>query len=151
MPVFQSSQTFPRPVADVFDFFCQPANLLRVSPPELHMRLIEAPPRIQLGSRVTLEGRRYGVPQRIVSEVVVFEPHDVFADDQREGPFRKWLHHHRFEAVPGGTRVADQIEFEPPGGILGLMLNAAAIERDLDWLFEYRRQKLREILGDPPA
>lgn len=150
MPVFQVSLTLPLPVAEVFDFFSQPANLLRITPAEMHMRLIEAPTRIQLGSRVTLEARRHGVSQRIVSEVVVFEPHAAFADEQREGPFRKWLHQHRFEAVAGGSRVIDRIDFEPPGGILGLMLNAAAIERDLKWLFDHRSQKLREILGDPP-
>jgi ligand-binding SRPBCC domain-containing protein len=148
MPVFQAMQSFPRPLVEVFDFFCQPINLTRISPPDLQMRLLEAPLRIQLGSRITLLGRRWGVPQRLVSEVILFEPHTAFTDEQREGPFRKWVHVHRFEVVSGGTRVVDRVEFEPPGGILGLMVNAAAIERELNWLYEYRSQKLREILGE---
>jgi ligand-binding SRPBCC domain-containing protein len=148
MPVFNATQLFPRPLVEVFDFFCQPINLTRISPPDLQMRLVEAPPRIQLGSRITLLGRRWGVPQRLVSQVILFQPNTAFTDEQCEGPFRKWTHVHRFEIVPGGTRVVDRIEFEPPGGILGLMVNAAAIDRDLKWLYEYRSQKLREILGE---
>ncbi len=147
MPVFQSSQTFPRPPEEVFAFFRRPANLLQVSPPELHMRLEEGPEELSLGARFKVRGRRWGVPQRIVSEVTVFEPNVTFRDVQVEGPFRKWEHTHRFETVPGGTLATDVIEFEPPGGILGLVLTAGMIERDLKWAFEYRTKKLAELLG----
>ncbi len=112
------------------------------------MRLLEAPPRIQLGSRVTLEGRRWGISQRIVSEIVLFDANRAFTDEQRQGPFGKWRHSHLFEAVPGGTRVSDRIEYEPPSGVLGLVLNAAAIGRDLNWMYGYRGERLREILGE---
>lgn len=147
MPSFQASQTFPKPIAEVFGFFVQPINLTRISPPDLHMKVLEAPARIQLGSRITVLGKRYGVPQRIVSEVVAFEADQFFADEQREGPFKKWLHWHLFELVAGGTQVTDRIEFEPPGGLMGLMMNAQVIERDLKAIYEFRSQKLREILG----
>jgi ligand-binding SRPBCC domain-containing protein len=92
-----------------------------------------------------------GIPQRLESEVTVFEPDVLFADEQRAGPFRKWVHSHRFEAVDGGTRVRDEIEFEPPGGLLGLVVTAAFIQRDLERAFAYRRQKLEELLGPRPA
>lgn len=147
MPIFQSEQTFPLPVEEVFAFFVRPANLLRVSPPELGMRLVEGPEVLGPGARLVAEARRWGIPQRLVSEVVAFEPNVSFTDVQREGPFRKWTHTHRFEAVPGGTRVTDVIEFEPPGGLLGLVATASAIERDLRRVFEYRRQELAKLLG----
>jgi ligand-binding SRPBCC domain-containing protein len=139
---------FARPVAEVFDFFAQPANLVRVSPPELHMRLVEGPERLALGSRITLKGRRWGIPHRVVSEVTAFEPGVRFVDEQRRGPFARWVHSHRFEAVPEGTLVHDQIEFEPPGGVLGLLITARRIESELAAIFAYREKKLRELLGD---
>src|SRR5258708_20377055 len=105
MPVFEASHEFPRPVAEVFAFFRDPANLVRISPPELHMRLVEGPPLIELGSRVVLKGRRWGIPQRVVSEITAFDPPVVFADTQVEGPFGKCVHTHRLEAVPEGTRL----------------------------------------------
>jgi ligand-binding SRPBCC domain-containing protein len=148
MPVFEAELNYSREVQEVFDFFRQPANLVRVSPPELNMRLAEGPERLELGSRITLLGRRWGVPQRVVSEVTAYELDVVFVDEQREGPFRKWVHTLRFEAIPGGTRVMDRIEYEPPGGMLGMVVTATAIERDLLWVFAFRSGKLKEILGD---
>jgi ligand-binding SRPBCC domain-containing protein len=147
MPVFQSTQVFPRSVEEVFAFFRDPANLVRVSPPELQLRLVEGPERLQLGSVLVLQGRRWGIPQRVVSEVTAFEPNVSFTDVQRQGPFRKWQHTHRFEAVPEGTRVTDVIEFEPPGGLLGLVVTAAWIEADLKGIFEYRTKELAKLLG----
>jgi ligand-binding SRPBCC domain-containing protein len=148
MPVFTSEQTLPRPVSEVFDFFCRPDNLVLVSPPELHMRLVAGPERLQLGSRITLEGRRWGMSQQIVSEVIEFEPDVGFIDTQRQGPFKKWVHRHNFRAVPEGTRLNDYLEFEPPGGVVGLVMNARAVQRDLEWVFAYRAQKLEELLGN---
>ena len=147
MPVFESSQTFPKPLQEVFDFFRRPANLVVVSPPELHMRLDEGPEVLQLGSRVVLRGRRWGVPQRVASEVTAFESGVSFTDAQVEGPFGKWVHTHHFEAVDGGTLVKDHIEYEPPGGLLGLVVTAGLIERDLRWIFAFRAKKLAELLG----
>jgi crotonobetainyl-CoA:carnitine CoA-transferase CaiB-like acyl-CoA transferase len=73
------------------------------------MRLVEGPPQLQLGARVVLQGRRWGIPQRVVSEVTAWDPPTSFTDAQVEGPFRRWVHTHSFEAVPEGTRVLDEI------------------------------------------
>jgi ligand-binding SRPBCC domain-containing protein len=147
MPVFEASQDLPRPVAEVFAFFRDPANLATVSPPELHLRLVEGPAELALGARLVLRGRRWGVPQRVVSEVTAFEPPVTFTDAQIEGPFRKWVHTHTFEEVPGGTRLTDRIEYEASGGLLGLVVTTATIARDLQWVFEYRTKKLAALLG----
>jgi ligand-binding SRPBCC domain-containing protein len=151
VPTFDASLCFPRPLAQVFEFFRDPANLVRVSPPQLHMRLVQGPERIAMGSRLVFRGRRWGIPQRVVSEVTAFEPNVTFTDEQREGPFRRWVHVHRFEAVPPVTRVTDHIDYEPPGGVLGLVMTGAMIERDLEWIFAYRTDKLKELLGDASA
>lgn len=148
MPTFEATQTFPRPVAEVFDFFRRPANLVRVSPPELHMTVEEGPELLELGSQLAIKGRRWGLPQRVVSRVTEFEPEARFVDEQAEGPFRRWKHTHRFEALPdGGTRVTDVIDFEPPGGMLGLVVTAGFIEKDLKWVFAHRQERLKELLG----
>ena len=147
MAQFEKTMTFSRPLAEVFDFFLQPANLLRVSPPELHMELVEGPERLQLGAVVTLKGRRWGLSQRVVSEVIAFEPNVLFIDQQRQGPFRQWKHTHRFAALAEGTQVQDTIEFEPPGGLLGLLVTENFIRRDLEKVFAYRAEKLRQILS----
>jgi ligand-binding SRPBCC domain-containing protein len=148
MPRFEATQTISRPVAEVFDFFRQPVNLVRISPPELHMQVAEGPQRIELGSRVVLKGRRWGFPQRVVSVIVEFFMDAKFVDEQVEGPFRRWRHTHGFEALDNAsTLISDSIEFEPPGGALGLLVSARFVEKDLRWIFEYRQQKLIELFG----
>src|SRR5579884_1561154 len=92
MPHFEDELVVPRPLPEVFDFFLDAHNLTRVSPPELHLRVVQAPPRLQLGSVVEARGRRWGVPQRIVSEVTALEPNVSFVDEQRHGPFGKFVH-----------------------------------------------------------
>jgi len=121
MPRFETSQDFAFPLGRVFDVFTRPGNLARVMPPELHLRVIEAPERLEQGSRVTVQARRWGLGQRVTSEVTAFEAGVLFVQEQVSGPFRRWVHRHDFKALPdGGTRVSEAIDFEPPGGVLGL-------------------------------
>jgi ligand-binding SRPBCC domain-containing protein len=145
--VFEASQVIPRQVEEVFAFFRTLANLVQMSPPQLHLRLVEGPALIELGARIVLQGRRWGLPQRMVSEITAFEAGVSFTDTQIEGPFRRWVHRHSFEAVPEGTRVRDHIEYEPPGGLLGLIVRAGMIESDLKWLFDYRQKKAAALLS----
>ncbi len=147
MPVFEDTIDLPRPVAEVFAFFADPRNLERVSPPDLNLRVVEGPERLFQGARVVVMGRRWGVPHRIVSEITAFTPDQSFTDTQVEGVFRRWVHAHRFEEVPGGTRVSDRIDYEPPGGMIGLVLTPAFLEQDLKRMHTYRAEKLRELFG----
>jgi ligand-binding SRPBCC domain-containing protein len=147
MPVFESVQAFPKPAAAIFDFFRQTANLIRVSPPELHMTLAEGPALIELGSRIVLQARRWGIPQRMVSQITAYQANVSFEDTQVQGPFKRWVHTHLLEEVTGGTRVVDRVVYDPPGGLLGLVMTAGAIERELSWVFDYRRKVLAELLG----
>src|SRR5947199_222408 len=49
VPVFEASQVVRCPVEEAFAFFRDPANLVRASPPELNMRLVEGPAQLHLG------------------------------------------------------------------------------------------------------
>jgi ligand-binding SRPBCC domain-containing protein len=71
-----------------------------------------------------------------------------FLEEQKEGAFRKWVHSHQFEATANaGTHVVDEIDYEPPGGMLGLLLTAGAVERELNEFFRYRNEQLTGTLG----
>jgi ligand-binding SRPBCC domain-containing protein len=149
MPRFEMVEDLSAPLSRVFDFFSRPANLLKISPPELHFELLSAPEQLALGARIMLQTRRWGVSQRIVSEITVWEPQTYFVDEQQQGPFKKWTHSHAFKALPDAqTRVTDTIEYEPPGGMLGFLITARAVEHELKRVFEYRRAKLVQLLND---
>jgi ligand-binding SRPBCC domain-containing protein len=147
MPIFERVMHFPHSEEEMFDFFCRPANLIKLSPPDLHLQLVDGPERIELGSRITFKGRRLGVPQTFVSEIKAFVPNVMFMDVMLKGPFRKWEHTHGFLAADGGTSVADRIDYEPPGGLLGLVATPSLVARDLEKIFTYRVKRLEEIMG----
>jgi ligand-binding SRPBCC domain-containing protein len=147
MPVFETTTLLPCPPSRVFEFLCRAANLAVVTPPEYHARLVEAPERLQIGARIVLVMGRWGFSQRITSEVTALEENTLLVDEQRDGVFRKWIHTHRLEAIPEGTRMIDRIEFEPPGGMLGFVLTASAIEEELGEVFAYRAQRFKELLS----
>ena len=150
MPHFEMAEELSAPLTRVFDFFSRPAKLIEISPPELHFKLLSAPEQLTLGARIVLQGRRWGLSQRLVSEVTVWEPETWFVDEQREGPFKKWVHMHNFEALPsGGTRVTDRIDYETPGGMLGFVLTSKVIEHELKWIYTYRREKLTQLFNAP--
>jgi ligand-binding SRPBCC domain-containing protein len=146
MPRFEHTMTLSRPPADVFDFLRCPANLIEVTPPEFNMRLVEGPDRLELGSRIVLQGRRWGFSQRVVSRVTALEPCRLMVDEQIEGIFKKFIHTHRLVEIAGGTRMDDEVEFEAPGGMIGFLLTAETLQAELEDLFAYRTQKFKELL-----
>jgi ligand-binding SRPBCC domain-containing protein len=147
MPLLEAQLVLPRPVEEVFDFFCRPAHWVELAPPDLHMTLVEEPERVELGSLVRVKVSRWGLAQHLAGEVTALEPNARFVEEQRDGPFRRWAHSHLFEAVTGGMRLTERVEYEPPGGALGLLMNAALIGRELEEMFAYRRRKLEERFG----
>lgn len=66
-------------------------------------------------------------------------PGQEFADEQVDGPFAWWRHHHRFEALgPGRSSMRDRVEYLPPFGEAGAILGGGYIGRELERTFRYR-------------
>ena len=135
----------PRPLAEVFPFFADARNLERLTPPWLRFEVL-TPGRIEMrrGTTIDYRLRLRGVPVRWRSEITAWEPPVRFVDEQRRGPYRLWVHEHRFEERAGGTLAGDHVRYAVPGGRL---VDRLVVRRDLDRIFEYRRDVLREIFG----
>lgn len=145
MPEFESSVDLPCTAAQLFDFLIRPANLPKVSPKELQIQLIEAPAVIELGSRITVVGRRWGIAQQMTTEVVAFETEHLLTDEQRTGPFRSFRHTRIIDPLGESVRLMERIEFEPPGGLVGLFLSASRIREGLAELAGYRNRVMSDI------
>jgi ligand-binding SRPBCC domain-containing protein len=144
--VFEAMMELRCSAEALFDFLSRPANLPKISPPDWQLQLLEGPEVCRLGSRIVLQTRRGGMPQRIVSEITAFEPQALLVDEMREGPFRKLIQSRALQANGESVAMTDRIEFEPPRGLLGLVLTAQRIEKDLAALHEYRKQRFQELL-----
>jgi len=142
--VLEAVQHFPGAPEDVFPFFADAGNLERITPPWLRFRIVAAPDALGLGSLIDYRLRIRGLPVRWRTEITAFEPPHRFVDDQLRGPYRWWRHEHLFEAVEDGTRAVDRVDYAPTGGRL---VNRLLVQRDLERIFAYRQQVLRDVLG----
>ena len=88
--------------------------------------------------------RRAGLTQHLLTEITALES-DHIIETQRQGPLANFIHTTRFETTAAGTRIIDEIDFAPPGGLLGLALTAARIEADLAASFAVRDRRLRRL------
>jgi ligand-binding SRPBCC domain-containing protein len=110
------------------------------------LQLLDAPDVVVAGSRIVVQVRRWGISQRIVTEVVELVENTRIVEEQRQGPFRSWRREQHFGEDHAETEVAEKIAFEPPGGMLGLVLTAARIEEDLRLAYSFREERVKECL-----
>jgi hypothetical protein len=141
------TQWLPRPIEAVFDFFSRSSNLQVITPPSLNFQITEAPERIQTGSLIKYRLRVHAVPVRWATEIIAWNPPHSFVDVQLSGPYKKWHHEHKFVAERGGTTLSDEVQYALPFGPLGKMVHWMFVRRDVERIFEYRSQKMRELFG----
>ena len=140
----------PAPRNEVFGFFARAENLQALTPEWLHFSVLTSRVEMRSGAIIDYRIRIHGLPVRWRSEISVWDPPHVFVDEQRRGPYRRWVHTHRFVDAAGGTLVEDKVDFEVPGG----RLLAPFVTRDLRRIFLHRHRSLRERFpganaGDP--
>jgi ligand-binding SRPBCC domain-containing protein len=129
----------------VFAFHEQDNALELLSPPWETARVIQHARISDIGSRAIIETNIIGpVKIRWIAEHTAYQPPHLFEDVQIQGPFRSWRHRHMITAHPEGATLRDEIEYEPPLGILGRMFAPLLIERRLQKLFAYRHRVTRK-------
>ncbi|MGD2218269.1 MAG: SRPBCC family protein [Gemmatimonadales bacterium] len=136
-----------RPLEEVFDFFANAHNLERLTPPFLRFEVLTPDPIIlRQGTVIDYRLRVRGIPVRWRSEISVWEPPRRFVDTQLRGPYRWWVHEHRFEPAGGGTLMTDRVEYGVLGGAL---VNLLLVEPDLRRIWAYRDREVRRHLLAP--
>jgi uncharacterized protein (TIGR01777 family) len=141
-------QIVPRPPAEVFRFFADPRNLARITPDFLGFRVLRtSTAELRAGTTIDYRLSLHGVPVRWRSVIEEWQPDRRFVDRQVRGPYRTWVHTHEFEPHEGGTLVRDRVRYALPLAPLGELVAGAFVGRDLERIFAYRRERLRELLG----
>jgi ligand-binding SRPBCC domain-containing protein len=131
----QQTQRFSDQLDDVFAFFADPANLVRITPPWLHFS-IRSPQPIDMatGALIDYRIRMRGIPMKWRSEITVWDPPHRFVDEQRIGPYRYWIHEHTFKTSGGFTDVSDHVRYA-----------------DLRRIFSHRASVLARIFTEIPV
>jgi uncharacterized protein (TIGR01777 family) len=75
---------------------------------------------------------------------VDYQENQLFQDIQINGPFSRWIHTHRFTALPPeDCLLEDEIEYALPFHPLGTAVLAPYVEKNLERIFAYRHATTR--------
>ncbi len=140
---FHSKQWLPVPIEKVFPFFADAGNLQEITPPWMSFHILTPQPvAMRVGALIDYRLKVRGFPLRWRSKITAWEPPFLFVDEEVRGPFRAWIHEHRFEPRDGGTLTIDHVRYAVPGGAL---INWLFVRHDVARIFKYRSKKLREL------
>lgn len=133
-------QWVPLPPDAVFPLYADALNLERITPPFLRFRVVgSSDATLREGSTIEYRLRLHGVPIGWRSRIESWRPSEAFVDRQIRGPYALWHHLHTFEPYAGGTLVRDRVRYRLPLGALGELVAGRLVARDLQRIFEYRR------------
>lgn len=146
--LLRREQWFPRPLAEVFPFFADAGNLADITPPWLQFRILSPLPiDMRQGALIDYRIRLWGIPVRWRTEITSWEPPFRFTDRQVRGPYRVWIHEHRFTERDGGTAMVDEVRYAAP---LAPIVEPLFVRPQVERIFDYRAAVMRERLGGPP-
>lgn len=144
--VFVSEQFLPYSAERVFDFFKKPENLDQVTPPNLGFKILTPSPiSMEKGTVIDYTIRLYGIPMKWKTVITDYDPPYSFTDTQVKGPYKTWIHTHRFTPKDGGTLMTDDVQYEVPFGFLGDVVKTLFVKREVEKIFDYRKQVIAGV------
>ncbi|MFH0733260.1 MAG: hypothetical protein V1773_01140 [bacterium] len=145
MKVFERSILIKTNIKKVFNFHRNTNNLKNISPSFIKVKIkqISDIP-LKKNSLISLSISLLGISTNWEVKILeCVEPH-LIKDLQVSGIFKYWLHHHIFEQQGKYVKMTDRIEYLPPFGYLGILLNPI-FKLVLIFAFKYRHKKTKEI------
>jgi ligand-binding SRPBCC domain-containing protein len=143
----EREQLVPQAADEAFAFFADASNLEAITPPWLRFRILTPRPiAMREGALIDYRLSLHRIPCRWHTRIEAWEPGRRFVDRQISGPFGVWDHTHTFETVTGGTLIRDHVVYRMPLGPLGEIGRRVLIGRDLERIFDYRREAIERLL-----
>lgn len=152
MPIYtlERRQTVHASLQRCWDFFSDPRNLARITPPELGFEIIgDLPAAISPGLMIEYRVRPlFGIPVTWLTEITQAEPPVRFVDEQRVGPYRIWHHEHGFRDLGDGrVELHDLVHYQLPAGPLGGLIHPWFVRPQLRRIFSHREKVVAELFG----
>jgi len=143
---FKTFVRIPLGIHETFAFFADASNLEQITPPELSFHILTPQPiEITEGTEIDYRLKLYGVPLVWRSRITNWSPPHRFVDEQIQGPYRLWVHIHRFHELNGTTTIMDEVWYQLPLWPLGEVVYPL-VSGQLRRIFRFRKQAIWNIL-----
>ncbi|MBK8982092.1 MAG: SRPBCC family protein [Ignavibacteria bacterium] len=144
--ILQKQIDLKRPVSEVFDFFSKAENLDLITPPFLGFKIITPLPiEMKKGTQIDYFIRLNGIPIKWKTEITKWEPPFLFEDTQIKGPYKIWIHEHKFESRGDETLMTDTVKYLSYGKILEFIPQNLIVKNKVEKIFDYREKVLGNI------
>jgi ligand-binding SRPBCC domain-containing protein len=143
-------QNMPLTLQKAWNFFSKPANLKDITPANMGFIIRSRYHGEQMYPGQIIEYTvkpLLGIPFYWMTEITHVAEGKYFIDEQRFGPYSLWHHQHHFKQIPGGVEMTDIVHYKIPFWFLGDIANALLVRNELKKIFDFRRQKVEELLG----
>jgi ligand-binding SRPBCC domain-containing protein len=130
----------PVSAAEVYAFHERPGTLERLIPPWERVKVVVPPASLAKGTRVVLKQWIGPVPITIEAVHDACQPGAGFVDRMVRGPFARWVHEHRFEAVHAAASwLVDDVEYALPLEPVSIVVRRL-VEKRVERMFAYRHE-----------
>ncbi|MFN8366587.1 MAG: SRPBCC family protein [Candidatus Kapaibacterium sp.] len=148
--VLQKTQKLKVSLDEAWEFFSSPKNLATITPDYMNFVVTcEVAEKVYPGQIITYTvSPLLGIPLTWMTEITHVEHRRMFVDEQRIGPYSLWHHQHIFTEIKGGVETTDIVHYALPMGFLGDMVHALMVRKQLEGIFEYRRNVLNKMFGE---
>ena len=141
---FQYRSVVDVPSDELFAWHARPGAVSRLMPPWENLQILQDAGSLEDGSEVVFRLSRGPVSMRWVAKHTGCHPGEEFRDVQVSGPFKSWVHTHRFISQGDGQAVLeDDIEYALPLGALGDLVGKNYVANQLERMFVHRHAQTR--------
>jgi ligand-binding SRPBCC domain-containing protein len=143
MHTLTTSMSLPFARDQVFAFFAEATNLARITPPELGFEIVTPQPiHLRAGACIEYWLHLFGIPFFWQTEIQHWNPPELFVDVQRRGPYKHWVHTHRFREEEGATIIEDEVQYALPYAPFGELVYPL-VRLQLHRIFRYRQRAIQ--------
>ncbi|MDP9078425.1 MAG: SRPBCC family protein [Bacteroidota bacterium] len=149
--VLKTEQAIPISLEQAWDFFSSPLNLAKITPKEMQFVVTSdyAPDtKMYEGMIITYKiSPVLGIKMNWMTEITHVKDGEYFVDEQRFGPYALWHHEHHFKTIKGGVLMNDILNYAVPYSFIGTLANKVFVGNQIDKIFKYREQAIKEMFG----
>ena len=149
MKIYQikSKQILPITLDNSWNFFSDPRNLPKITPPWLNLKVTsDLPDKMYEGMIITYKVYPFlGIPSNWVTEITQVKEKNFFIDEQRFGPYKFWHHQHHFKQIDEGIEMEDIVTYALPLDPLSRPLNSLFVGNKVKEIFKFREEVLNKF------